>query len=102
MIGHDWGSHIAARFALWYPERALGVIQWVVDGFARVCAFDLTPSCSLSIGYFPPIPTYEPLEAYIKKFPIYKYQLYFGNPACTMELEKNVRTVSILEISGGD
>lgn len=29
MIGHDWGSFIAARFALWHPERPLAVVLQV-------------------------------------------------------------------------
>jgi soluble epoxide hydrolase/lipid-phosphate phosphatase len=90
VIGHDWGSHIAARFALWYPERVMAVIQWVVVCFCG-CVSNPFVCGSVSIGYFPPSQTYEPLEEFIKKFPIYKYQLYFGSPACTMELERNVR-----------
>ena len=27
VIGHDWGSAIAARFVLWHPQRVLGVAQ---------------------------------------------------------------------------
>lgn len=25
VIGHDWGSYIAARFALWHPDRLLAL-----------------------------------------------------------------------------
>lgn len=48
---------------------------------------------SVSIGYFPPAPAYQPLESFVKKCPTYKYQLYFGGNASTAELEKNVSTV---------
>ena len=27
IIGHDWGSFIAARFVLWHPQRVLAVAQ---------------------------------------------------------------------------
>ena len=26
VVGHDWGSHIAGRFALWYPERLSALV----------------------------------------------------------------------------
>jgi soluble epoxide hydrolase/lipid-phosphate phosphatase len=29
VIGHDWGSFLASRFALWYPNRLLGLAQCV-------------------------------------------------------------------------
>ena len=51
---------------------------------------------SVSIGYFPPSRSYEPLESLVKKFPTYKYQLYFSSPTCSMELERNVGTTSML------
>lgn len=38
----------------------------------------------------------------MRKFPIYKYQLYFASAACTAELERNVRTPSIPETADGD
>jgi len=38
----------------------------------------------------------------VKKFPIYKYQLYFASSACSVELERNVRTTSIPEAAYGD
>ena len=38
----------------------------------------------------------------MKKFPIYKYQLYFASSACSVELERNVRTIPIPEtVDGG-
>ncbi|KAK1235123.1 hypothetical protein PQX77_001659 [Marasmius sp. AFHP31] len=47
-IGHDWGAYIAARFALFQPERTLAV------------AF-------ITVGYFPPNPGPFDLEA-VHKF----------------------------------
>ena len=29
MIGHDWGSYTAGRFALWHPERLLALVMYV-------------------------------------------------------------------------
>ena len=55
----------------------------------------LTPPCSVGLGYFPPSSNFEKLEVFVKKFPIYKYQLYFASKGCVAELEKNVRTISI-------
>jgi hypothetical protein len=62
----------------------------------------LTPPRSVSLGYFPPSSNYEQLEAFVKKFPMYKYQLYFASAACSAELERNVRTISIFETVDGD
>ncbi|KAF9645124.1 alpha/beta-hydrolase [Thelephora ganbajun] len=101
VIGHDWGSHIAARFALWYPERVLGVVQQVVgsyNGFEVV----LIPPSSVSLGYFPPSSNYEDLDVFVKRFPIYKYQLYFASTGSSAELERNVRTIPTLEMADGD
>ena len=38
---------------------------------------------------------------FVKKFPIYKYQLYFSSTACVGELERNVRTTSTFGTVGG-
>ena len=27
MIGHDWGSYTAGRFALWHPERLVALVM---------------------------------------------------------------------------
>ena len=38
----------------------------------------------------------------MKKFPIYKYQLYFSSTVCIGELERNVRTACTLgAVAGG-
>lgn len=67
--------------------------------FVRVAG--LTSPCSVSLGYFPPSSNYEKLEVFVKKFPIYKYQLYFSSTACIGELERNVRTIFTLETVDG-
>ena len=38
---------------------------------------------------------------FVKKFPIYKYQLYFATTACVGELEGNVRTSFTPETADG-
>ncbi|KAF8494225.1 Alpha/Beta hydrolase protein [Russula emetica] len=68
VIGHDWGSYIAGRFALWHPDRllALGL---------------------LSVPFTPPTKRYNSLEDAVRKVPNYAYQLYFANPESTKEIE---------------
>ena len=61
----------------------------------------LTSPGSISLGYFPPSSNYEKMEVFVKKFPIYKYQLYFSSTACVRELERNVRTTSTPKAVGG-
>ncbi|TFK25957.1 alpha/beta-hydrolase [Coprinopsis marcescibilis] len=58
VIGHDWGSYTAGRFALWHPERLLGLIM-------------------LSVPYTPPSKQYLPLTEVVKRAPNLGYQLYF-------------------------
>jgi soluble epoxide hydrolase/lipid-phosphate phosphatase len=71
VIGHDWGSHVAARFALWHPDRLLALGLF-------------------SIPYNPPVRAYIPLERIVQKVPNYSYQLYFANPEFTREIEANL------------
>jgi soluble epoxide hydrolase/lipid-phosphate phosphatase len=71
VIGHDWGSHIAARFALWHPDRLLALGLF-------------------SVPYNPPLKEYIPLEGLVKRVPNYAYQLYFANPESTKEIEANL------------
>jgi len=83
VIGHDWGSYIAGRFALWHPDRilALGL---------------------LSIPFSPPDKQYHSLEDVVKKIPNYAYWLYFANPESTKEIEANLdrflRAVFAIEV----
>ncbi|KAI9509095.1 Alpha/Beta hydrolase protein [Russula earlei] len=71
VIGHDWGSYIAGRFALWHPDRlvALGIF---------------------SVPFTPPVKQYRSLEAIVEKTPNYTYQLYFADPKSTEEIEANL------------
>lgn len=71
VIGHDWGSFIAGRFALWHPDRLLALGLF-------------------SVPYHPPHKEYIPLEAVVKMVPNYAYQLYFANPESTKEIEANL------------
>ena len=66
-----------------------------------LCVAGLTPLRSVSLGYFPPSSNYEKLEVFVKKFPIYKYQLYFSSTTCIGELERNVRITSTFGAVGG-
>jgi len=79
VIGHDWGSYIAGRFALWHPDRllALGL---------------------LSVPFTPPTKRYNSLEDAVRKVPNYAYQLYFANPESTKEIEVNVRRTVIEDV----
>lgn len=72
-----------------------------VSGWFFRWVLGLTPG-SVSLGYFPPSSNYERLEAFVKKFPIYKYQLYFASPACIVELDRNVHIVLIFETVHND
>jgi hypothetical protein len=72
----------------------------VVDPFDRFVV-GLTSLHSVSLGYFPPSSNYEQLGVFAKKFPIYRYQLYFASTTCSAELERNVRTVSMFETAKG-
>ncbi|KAI0290085.1 alpha/beta-hydrolase [Multifurca ochricompacta] len=70
VIGHDWGSYTAGRFALWHPDRllALGL---------------------LSVPFSPPNKEYISLKDVVKRVPNYAYQMYFANPESTKEIEAN-------------
>jgi len=70
VVGHDWGSYLAARFALWHPRR--------------LCALVI-----LSVPYVPPIPKYIPLAEIARRTPNFAYQVYFADPASTREIEGN-------------
>ncbi|KAF8260615.1 alpha/beta-hydrolase [Lactarius quietus] len=71
VIGHDWGSYTAARFALWHPNRLLALGLF-------------------SVPYTPPRREYLPLEGVVQRIPNYAYQLYFANPESTKEIEANL------------
>ena len=73
-IGHDWGSTIVQRVALWYPDHVIAV--------AALCVPFLRPS-----------PTFVPLEDMVQKFPNFAYQLWFASP----ESEKVLSTPTNIE-----
>jgi len=71
IIGHDWGSALAWRFALWHPERCKAVVN-------------------LSIPYSPPPRKYISIEEAAKRLPMFGYQVYFASPESTSEIEQNL------------
>ncbi|KAH8985432.1 alpha/beta-hydrolase [Lactarius hatsudake] len=71
VIGHDWGSYIAGRFALWHPDRLLALGLF-------------------SIPFPSPLKKYIPLEGIVERVPNYAYQLYFASPESTKEIEANL------------
>jgi len=66
-IGHDWGSFIAGRFALWHPNRILALAM-------------------LSVAYTPPSRDYMPPEELVKRAPNMGYQLYFASDKSNLEI----------------
>ncbi|KAL9713099.1 hypothetical protein Ac2012v2_004340 [Leucoagaricus gongylophorus] len=92
IIGHDWGSYIVGRFALWYPDRLTALIM-------------------LSVPYIPPSPVYTPIQEVARKAPNLEYQVYFASQGSTTNIEANLRTFlrlcfhppeSLLDISKGE
>jgi len=74
VIGHDWGSFIASRFALWHPDRTLTLVL-------------------LSIPYYPPRRgQFVPLETIVQFAPHLGYQLYFANPKSDTEILSRLKT----------
>ncbi|KAH9055591.1 alpha/beta-hydrolase [Lactarius vividus] len=71
VIGHDWGSYTAGRFALWHPDRLLTLALF-------------------SIPFPSPLKKYIPLEEIVQRVPNYAYQLYFASPESTKEIEANL------------
>ncbi|KAF8580579.1 alpha/beta-hydrolase [Ramaria rubella] len=73
VLGHDWGSATAWRFALWHPDRIRALVTF-------------------SIPFAPPRQDYLSLEQVVERMPIYDYQLYFNDPSSTKEIEDNLST----------
>ncbi|KXN92348.1 Bifunctional epoxide hydrolase 2 [Leucoagaricus sp. SymC.cos] len=71
VIGHDWGSHTAGRFALWYPDRLVALAM-------------------LSVAYTPPSPVYLSIKEVATKAPNLGYQVYFASQRSTTDIEANV------------
>ncbi|KAF9450671.1 epoxide hydrolase [Macrolepiota fuliginosa MF-IS2] len=72
LAGHDWGSHIASRFALWYPNHLVALVI-------------------LSVPYIPPSPVYLPIEEVAKRAPNLGYQVYFSEQKSTKDIESNMK-----------
>ncbi|KAF8555382.1 alpha/beta-hydrolase [Imleria badia] len=68
VIGHDWGSFTAGRFALWYPHRLLALVL-------------------LSIPYTPPSTHHMSVQKLVQRYPSFGYQLYFASEQSTAEIE---------------
>ncbi|KAK7060346.1 hypothetical protein VNI00_001111 [Paramarasmius palmivorus] len=73
VVGHDWGSFTASRFALWHPDRLLALVI-------------------LSLPYTPPSPIYIPVEEVAKRAPDLAYMLYFNDNRSTRQIENNIGT----------
>jgi len=71
LIGHDWGSVIAARFVLWHPQRTLGVAH-------------------LSVAFFPPNKEYISLEKLVEMVPDFAYQLLLADVAAAKRIENHI------------
>lgn len=82
VVGHDWGSFVASRFALWHPDRLLALVL-------------------LSIPYIPPIKEYVSLEATVEQAPDWGYQLYFADPQSAAEIEGKMDLFLSLMFSQG-
>jgi soluble epoxide hydrolase/lipid-phosphate phosphatase len=80
IIGHDWGSFIAGRFALFHPARLLGLII-------------------LSIPYTPPSPVYISIEEVARRVKDLGYQVYFADDSSTQEIESNLAVFLLLMYS---
>jgi soluble epoxide hydrolase / lipid-phosphate phosphatase len=72
-IGHDWGSIIVQRVALWFPSHVIAV--------AAICVPFAKPTRSLV-----------PLEKLVERFPNFAYQLWFASYDADKELQdpKNI------------
>jgi len=77
VLGHDWGSLIVGRFALWHPDRLLALVQLSIP-FFKPSPEDKTPSKTGG------------LQQVVKLYPNMGYQLYFADPASTKEIEANI------------
>ncbi|KAJ7482385.1 epoxide hydrolase [Mycena galericulata] len=71
VIGHDWGSFTAGRFAMWHPDRLLALVL-------------------MSVPYTPPGRNLVSLEHVVKRAPNLAYQLYLASPAAAPTIEANI------------
>jgi len=68
LVGHDWGAFVSWRFCLYHPDRVRAL-------------------AALSVPFNPPTPVYIPLEEQVKRYPNFRYMLYFSNPVATKQIE---------------
>ncbi|KAF8838368.1 alpha/beta-hydrolase [Paxillus ammoniavirescens] len=71
VIGHDWGSFTAGRFALWHPDRLLAL-------------------AILSVPYTPPSGHHMSVDDMAQRYPSFGYQIYFNSDDSTIEIEANL------------
>ncbi|KAF7290891.1 Epoxide hydrolase hydrolase [Mycena chlorophos] len=71
IIGHDWGSFTASRFALWHPERVITLIL-------------------MSVAHTPPVPQRVTLEDVVKRVPNFGYQLFLASSESPSIIEANL------------
>ncbi|KAJ7129298.1 Alpha/Beta hydrolase protein, partial [Mycena epipterygia] len=68
VVGHDWGSFTAGRFALWQPERVLALVV-------------------MSVPYTPPSRRAVTLADIVHSAPNLAYQLFLAGPDAAPRLE---------------
>ncbi|KAF7332416.1 Epoxide hydrolase hydrolase [Mycena kentingensis (nom. inval.)] len=83
MIGHDWGSFTAGRFALWHPERLLGLVL-------------------MSVPFTPPTPKAMPLDEVVVRAPNLGYQLYIASEESVSEMYEKIPYVLSLTFAPND
>ncbi|KAJ7831885.1 Alpha/Beta hydrolase protein [Mycena leptocephala] len=71
VVGHDWGSFTAGRFALWHPDRVLALVL-------------------MSVPYTPPSPAPITLAYVAARAPNLGYQLFLASPEAAPTLEANI------------
>ncbi|KAH8830278.1 Alpha/Beta hydrolase protein [Flagelloscypha sp. PMI_526] len=71
IIGHDWGSFIAGRFALWQPSRLKLLVM-------------------MSVPFTPPSMKFSSMETVVQRAPNFGYQLWFSRPESTAAIEQNL------------
>ena len=89
VIGHDWGSFTASRFALWYPERLLALAMYAFHSISM--DRDSTGRRRLSVPYTPPLTHHMSVHERAQRYPSFGYQVYFASEESTAEIEAHVR-----------
>lgn len=71
VIGHDWGTHLASRLALHYPDRFLSVVL-------------------VAAPYMPPFSQPTSLDEFTKIMPNFSYWKFFTSESCPLLLRTNL------------